>query len=703
MTTAVLHRRRTLGAVMAIAVLGLLGALAFDRWYAASLVAREGDRIRALASPYTKQIAGFFDRRMSRLDALRAFVEAEPAMQSLDADFPTFAEGLSSAANGVRAFQLVRNARIIRSWPTYDDSLLVGYNLLTHPNPEVVDGVRRAMATHVGVITGPITLLQGGEGLIVRQRLEPFGPDAPDMVVMVLDLESLISEAALASIPRSVAYALIDHKRRRLAGRDSLQSPIDIPILVGDVRWTLRMAPVNGWNAAIATELSTTRTASVLLWIMLVYLSMVVLGRQRELAEAVDARTLELETANVALRHEVEERRQLEERLLHSQKMEAVGTLAGGVAHDFNNLLTAIIGFAQLSEQHATQLEERAVASIDRAQLQELRDDLSEVLKAADRASLLTSQLLAFSRRQKVTLRLQDVNTTVHELERMLQRLLGERVTLVTDVSPTPLWVMADNGQLTQVLMNLVVNARDAFPSGGTVHVATRSLELAPGDDGQFRTLPDGDWAVIEVRDNGVGMPPEVLSRVFEPFFTTKGLGGGTGLGLSMVYGIVSQAGGQVFVRSALNEGTTVSVLLPRAAASTCHDIAAPVREHRAEGELVLVVEDEAGLRRLVGEILRRKGFRVEVAANGREALDLLDEMTVSPDLVLTDVVMPRMGGRELAAELLQRGVRSPVLFMSGYQDGEELPDDARYTCLAKPFTPDALVGKVRVALGAPV
>jgi sensor domain CHASE-containing protein len=173
-------------------------------------MAREGDRIRALASPYTKQITGFFDRRMSRLDALRAFVEAEPAMQSLDADFPTFAEGLSSAANGVRAFQLVRKARIIRSWPTYDDSLLVGYNLLTHPNPEVVDGVRRAMATHVGVISGPITLLQGGEGLIVRQRLEPFSPDAPDMVAMVLDLESLISEAALPSIPRIVAYALIE-------------------------------------------------------------------------------------------------------------------------------------------------------------------------------------------------------------------------------------------------------------------------------------------------------------------------------------------------------------------------------------------------------------------------------------------------------------------------------------------------------------
>jgi two-component system, cell cycle sensor histidine kinase and response regulator CckA len=686
-----------------VGIVGVVVAIAFDRWYAQSLIAREGDRIQALAAPYTKQITGFFDRRVSRLDALRAFVEAEPAMQSLNADFPTFAEGLSSAASGVRAFQLVRKGRIMRSWPDYDDSLLVGVDLYQHPNPEVPDGVRRAMQSTTVVLTGPISLLQGGVGFIARQQLRPFGPEGPDMVAMVLDLESLINEAALASIPANVAYALYDHRGRLLVGRDTIADPIRIVLPIADVSWTLRMAPAAGWRAAAATELRTTRTASALLWVMLMYISLTIITRQRALAGAVEDRTRELEQANTELRREVAERLQLEEQLLHSQKMEAVGTLAGGIAHDFNNLLTAITGFAQLSDQHSAELQERAPSGDEREQLQELRTDLGEILKAADRASLLTSQLLAFSRRQKVSPDRHDVNGIVHDLQRMLQRLIGERVVLVTEVAPGPLCVLVDNGQLSQVLMNLVVNARDALPSGGTVHISTRALRVDDEHAEPFRALPPGDWVVIEVQDSGVGMSPEIMSRMFEPFFTTKHIGGGTGLGLSMVYGIVTQAGGQVFVNSAPGEGTTVSVVLPRVTDAP-HPVAnEPDIPRRSDGELVLVVEDEAGLRRLVGEILRRKGFRVEVAPDGRDALELLTQIETMPDLVLTDVVMPRMGGRELAAELEERGVLVPVLFMSGYQDGGEMPDDARYTYIAKPFTPDALVDRVRAALGLPV
>lgn len=686
-----------------VGIAGVMVAIAFDRWYAQSLIAREGDRIQALAAPYTKQISGFFDRRVSRLDALRAFVEAEPAMPSLNADFPTFAEGLSSAASGVRAFQLVRKGRIMRSWPDFDDSLLVGVDLYQHPNPEVSDGVRRAMQTPSVVLTGPISLLQGGVGFIARQQLRPFGPEGPDMVAMVLDLESMISEAALATIPASIAYALHDHRGRLLVGRDSIAAPIRVVLPIADVSWTLRMAPAAGWRAAVETELRTTRTASALLWVMLMYISLTIITRQRALAGAVEDRTRELEQANAELRREVAERLQLEERLLHSQKMEAVGTLAGGIAHDFNNLLTAITGFAQLSDQHSAELQERTPSDDEREQLQELRTDLGEILKAADRASLLTSQLLAFSRRQKVTLDRHDVNGIVHDLERMLQRLIGERVDLLTEVEAGPLCVLVDNGQLSQVLMNLVVNARDALPSGGTVRIATRPLHIGEDPAEPFRALPPGEWVVIEVQDTGVGMSPEIMSRIFEPFFTTKHIGDGTGLGLSMVYGIVTQAGGQVFVDSTPGVGTTVSVVLPRIMGAPQPVALEPEMSRRSDGELVLVVEDEAGLRRLVGEILRRKGFRVEVAPDGRDALELLTQIDTMPDLVLTDVVMPRMGGWELAAALEQRGVLVPVLFMSGYQDGEEMPDDARYTYIAKPFTPDALVDRVRAALGLPV
>lgn len=707
MTTAALTRVRPLRAALVVGILGILVAVAFDRWYERTLVERERGRVQALAVPYTQQIGGFFDRRLSRLDALRAFVEAEPAMVSLNADFPTFAEGLTAATPGVRAFQLVRKAKIMRSWPEHDDTLLVGLDLLKHPEPEVADGVRRAVATDSMVLTGPFRLVQGVQGLVVRQRLRPFGPEGPDMVAIVLDLSALIDEAQLSGLPKNIDFRLEDHRGRTVVSRGV---PIEASVSrlnVADVEWTLHIAPAGGWQAAVATELRATRTASVLLWIMLLVITGTVVGRQRNLAEAVRARTQDLAKVNEELRREAEERRALEEQLLHSQKMEAVGTLAGGIAHDFNNLLTAITGFAQLSEQHTTELQSRPRSDAEAAQLYELRTDLAEILKAADRASLLTSQLLAFSRRQKVTPDRNDVNVVVHDLERMLQRLIGERVALDTALANEPLCVMADAGQLSQVLMNLVVNARDALPDGGHVHITTAPLSLEVEADAPLGSipagLPAGDWVMIQVKDDGVGMSPDVMARMFEPFFTTKQIGGGTGLGLSMVYGIITQAGGRLSVHSEAGQGTTVSVLLPRVASVLSPSLPEAIAPTRAEGELVLVVEDEAGLRRLVHEILHRKGFRVLLAPDGIEALQILDQQPDVPDLVLTDVVMARMGGPELARVLAERGIDIPVLFMSGYQDGEELADDPRYSYIAKPFTPDALVEKVRRILGAAV
>ena len=329
--------------------------------------------------------------------------------------------------------------------------------------------------------------------------------------------------------------------------------------------------------------------------------------------------------------------------------------------------------------------------------------DLAEILKASDRASLLTSQLLSFSRRQKSTPTRLDVNGVVKDIDRMLRRLIGETVQLQTETGAGPLPVLADGGQLSQVIVNLVVNARDALPNGGRIQLRTRPLDLTGVSGAPYAGLPAGEWVLVEVEDNGTGMTPEVQARMFEPFFTTKRLGDGTGLGLSTVYGLVTQAGGHVFVESAPGRGTTVSLAWPRLEPVAVDPEAAPPAPAVANGELVLVVEDEAGLRRLVGEILRRHGYRVEVAFDGQDALDKLEQAVELPELVLTDVVMPRLGGAELAEAMAARRYDIPVLFMSGYQEGDPLPDDLQHGYIAKPFTPDALVSRVRSMLQARV
>jgi len=380
--------------------------------------------------------------------------------------------------------------------------------------------------------------------------------------------------------------------------------------------------------------------------------------------------------------------------------MEAVGTLAGGIAHDFNNLLTAILGFAQLSQLQAAALKLEGTTPELRDGLEELRTDLDEIVKAGERASLLTGQLLAFSRRQVHKPTRVDVNGVVREVERMLVRLIGERITLETTTAAEPLPVLADPGQIAQVIVNLVVNARDALPNGGEVKLRTQRVLVTDVAEPPYSGLAAGTWVVIAVEDNGIGMTQEVMARMFEPFFTTKRVGEGTGLGLSTVYGIVTQGGGRVFVHSAVGVGTTVHVALPlhtAASGAATHGATEPPQESRAAR--VLVVEDEPGLRRLVAEILTRKGYAVEVASDGLEALNTLTEAERPPDLVLSDVVMPRLGGRALADEIAKRGMAIPVLFMSGYPAGEELPEDEAHTFIGKPFTPDALVRKVRALL----
>jgi PAS domain S-box-containing protein len=386
-------------------------------------------------------------------------------------------------------------------------------------------------------------------------------------------------------------------------------------------------------------------------------------------------------------------RKQLEEQLRQAQKMEAVGRLAGGIAHDFNNLLTAVRGNAELM---------LAEMPLDHA----LRPDLEEISRAAERASSLTRQLLAFSRRQILQPRVLNIDGVVSEMERLLRRLIGEDVELITRPNANGARVEADRGQLEQVLMNLAVNARDAMPSGGRVTIETDVVDL----DDEFAALHPGavpgSYARLSVHDTGSGMDARTLSHVFEPFFTTKGVGQGTGLGLATVYGIVKQSGGYISVNSEAGTGTRFEIYLPLVTDKTDQNREVQPRlPTRGEGQTVLLVEDEDAVRALASRILRKQGYEVLEASDGMEARRIAENYSGFIHILLTDVVMPRMGGRELV-ELLQPlrpGIR--VLYMSGYTDDalvhHGVVSGGGTWFLEKPFTPEALVRKLREVIEA--
>ncbi|HEY7766906.1 hybrid sensor histidine kinase/response regulator, partial [Longimicrobium sp.] len=380
-----------------------------------------------------------------------------------------------------------------------------------------------------------------------------------------------------------------------------------------------------------------------------------------------------------------------EEELRQAQKLEAIGRLAGGVAHDFNNILTAVRGFAQVL---LMDVDDTAV-----------REDLLEIDRAGERGAMLARQLLAFSRKQVLHPRLVDLNDVVAGTHRMLVRLMGDDVELVVELAPEPLPVLADPGQLEQVIVNLMVNARDAMPDGGRITVGTRAvsgsgvpqvpgLYLAPGEDG----------VLLTVSDSGHGMDERTQARVFEPFFTTKPVGRGTGLGLSTVYGIVNQSGGSVGVRSAPGEGCTFFVLLPLAAQEAgegAGEAASPLPPPAA-ATTVLLVEDEDPVRRSVRRMLERHGYAVLDAPDAHEALRVSATFPGEIHLLLTDVVMPQVKGPELArrVQAVRPGVR--VVFMSGHTSGSGAFEDAGElppNLLEKPFSLDQLLRHLHAAL----
>jgi signal transduction histidine kinase/CheY-like chemotaxis protein len=424
-----------------------------------------------------------------------------------------------------------------------------------------------------------------------------------------------------------------------------------------------------------------------------------VASRHLRLGRLVTERTEALAESNRQLRRELEdrqrveqERARLEAQLHQAQKLEAIGRLAGGIAHDFNNLLTVITSYAELLHQ-------------DLRPDDPLRTPTGEIVRAAERAAALTRQLLAFGRHQVLNPQALDLNVVVGDIERMLRRLIGEDIDLEFHAGVPLGCVLADRGKIEQVIVNLAVNARDAMPGGGRLTIETSNVEL----DGAFLQSHAGASAgphvLLAVSDTGVGMDPDTRARIFEPFFSTKARDKGSGLGLATVYGIVTQAGGHVWVYSEPGFGSTFKVYLPRTEAAPAHAAAKSAPPLRSIGtERVLLVEDDAAVRTLASTLLRTRGYAVMEAESGEAAEALLGRDGVAVDLVVSDIVLSGMSGPQLTERLRTSRPDLRVLFMSGYADDAVVRHGILETEVAfiqKPFTPDALARKVRETLDA--
>ena len=386
---------------------------------------------------------------------------------------------------------------------------------------------------------------------------------------------------------------------------------------------------------------------------------------------------------------DITERVQLEHQLLQAQKMEGIGRLAGGVAHDFNNLLTAMLGYADITMML---LPEGTRA----------RDNVSQIREAATRATDLTRQLLSFARKQMIEPRVINLSQLVLNTEKMIRRLISEDIALTTAIEAHQSLVRLDPSQFEQVLINLVINARDAMPDGGKLNIEVQDVMLSSSYARQHPSVLSGDYVMLAVTDTGIGMEAEVRERIFEPFFTTKGVGKGTGLGLAMCYGVVKQAEGHIWVYSEPGQGTTFKIYLPRAAGPEPTPGPAPVEYRTGGHETILLVEDEPLVLLIASEALREAGYKVLTANSGPEALRMAEAFEGHIDLLLTDVVMPELGGRQVAERLLEQRPDTRVLYMSGYTDDAIVRHgvlEQGVAFLSKPFTPDGLARKVRIVL----
>lgn len=392
---------------------------------------------------------------------------------------------------------------------------------------------------------------------------------------------------------------------------------------------------------------------------------------------------------------DVTSQRELEQQLRQSQKMEAIGRLAGGVAHDFNNLLTVILNYGQML------VDDNNIAEGS-------KHKVDAIVECAERAASLTQQLLAFSRRQMIEPKVLDLNAVLGKMEKMLQRLLGEDIELINHMNPNAGKVKADLGQIEQIVMNIAVNSRDAMPKGGRLIVETKNVDLDQAYPVQHPGVEPGHYVMFAISDSGEGMTEEVRLRIFEPFFTTKGVGKGTGLGLSTVYGNVKQNGGHIWVYSEIGHGTTIKVYLPRLEDESVKNTS----DHNEQGvivggkETILVVEDEDSVRGVACALLKQYGYNILEARNAGEAILISEQTKTDIDLMLTDVIMPNMNGRLLADRLAPIRPTMKVVFMSGYTDNAITHNgilDENTAFLQKPFIPKTLLGKIRDVLDGTV
>jgi two-component system, cell cycle sensor histidine kinase and response regulator CckA len=379
----------------------------------------------------------------------------------------------------------------------------------------------------------------------------------------------------------------------------------------------------------------------------------------------------------VIVNRDITERRQLEQQLLLSQRLEAVGKLSGGIAHDFNNILGVIIGYSEALQQ---------MMSAD----DPMREAVDEIEKAGQRAAALTQQLLAFSRKQVLEPKILNLNSIVADVEKMLRRLIGEDVDLEIISSPNLERIKADRGQIEQVILNLAVNARDAMPRGGKLKIETMNADLDESDARRNRYVVPGQYAMLQVSDTGTGMSAEVQSHIFEPFYTTKEQGKGTGLGLATVYGVVKQSGGYIWLESEIGKGSKFQVYLPRAEGAEPEAVRSEPLFTSRVSATILVVEDEPSLRKLACKILKESGYKVLEAEDGTKALEVAGKFDSEIHLLLTDVVMRGMNGRELADNLSPKRPGMKVLYMSGYTDGAVATHgvlESGIVILRKPFS----------------
>ncbi len=584
-----------------------------------------------------------------------------------------------------------------------------------------------ALARHQVKLSGLETLFTAPPGPDTRERwrneLASLFTELPEIVrVKVWDLnaavlwsdeERLIGqrfpgneelERALAGRVEVAIKRLTKHEqsyeRRRFATLAEVYVPIFSPAggqVVGVVeiyKTPDRLFAAIRWGRIVIWTISF--GGGLALYVVLLPLVQQVYGRQvRDETFQAHTSKLEREVAEQTqeLKEGLAERKRVEEALRQAQKMEAVGRLAGGVAHDFNNLLTVILGRSQLVLDTV-----RSEPSI--------HHNVELIQSSAARAAELTQQLLAFSRRQVLAPRVLDLNAIVADMEKILRRLIGEDVDLVTVPDPTIGCVRADPGQIRQVIMNLALNARDAMPEGGKLTIETTDVEMDQTFVWRHVTVRPGRYVMLAVSDTGMGMDEDTKSRLFEPFFTTKEPGRGTGLGLSTVYGIVKQSDGHVSVYSEPGKGATFKIYLPRVEQAVDQAESRPALAELPRGsETILLVEDEGALRELARENLQMLGYAVLPARHGKEALQLGRRHTGPIHLLVTDVVMPEMGGPELARRLMGPRSELKVLYMSGYA-GEAVVRhgvlDNGNAFLQKPFTVDVLARKVRELLDVP-